>query len=103
VTRPADDSLTFAEELTDFSVYYSQGVVDAITADLKAGKRMVTEAEETAGVCAMIAGDCPVAEGAGNVRCRGRVWVRVNRKSSGRVSPHCPATWAPRCLEGSQP
>jgi site-specific DNA-methyltransferase (adenine-specific)/adenine-specific DNA-methyltransferase len=30
-----------AVELTDFSVYYSQGVVDAITADLKAGKSEV--------------------------------------------------------------
>ena len=33
--------LTVAVELTDFSVYYSQGVVDAITADLKAGKSEV--------------------------------------------------------------
>ena len=35
------DKLTVAVELTDFSVYYSQGVVDAITADLKAGKSEV--------------------------------------------------------------
>ena len=36
-----NESLTVAVELTDFSVYYSQGVVDAITADLKAGKSEV--------------------------------------------------------------
>ncbi len=41
VTRPTDDSFTVAVELTDFSVYYSQGVVDAITPDLKAGKSEV--------------------------------------------------------------
>ena len=35
------DKNTLAVELTDFSVYYSQGVVDAITADLKAGKSEV--------------------------------------------------------------
>ncbi len=35
------DKLALAVELTDFSVYYSQGVVDAITADLKAGKSEV--------------------------------------------------------------
>ncbi len=35
------DKMTVAVELTDFSVYYSQGVVDAITADLKAGKSEV--------------------------------------------------------------
>ncbi|HEY5792361.1 MAG TPA: DNA methyltransferase [Chthoniobacterales bacterium] len=33
--------LTIAIELTDFSVYYSQGVVDSITADLKEGKSEV--------------------------------------------------------------
>ena len=33
--------LTVAVELSDFSVYYSQGVVDAITAELKAGKSEV--------------------------------------------------------------
>ena len=37
---PTND-LTVAVELSDFSVYYSQGVVDAITADLKAGKSEV--------------------------------------------------------------
>ena len=35
------DALTVAVELSDFSVYYSQGVVDAITADLKEGKSEV--------------------------------------------------------------
>jgi len=35
------DKLTLAIELTDFSVYYSQGVVDAITTELKAGKSEV--------------------------------------------------------------
>jgi adenine-specific DNA-methyltransferase len=35
------DKLKLSVELTDFSVYYSQGVVDAITADLKAGKSEV--------------------------------------------------------------
>jgi DNA modification methylase len=35
------DKLTVAVELTDFSVYYSQGVVDAIGAELKAGKSEV--------------------------------------------------------------
>src|ERR1019366_1765714 len=35
------DKLTLAVELTDFSVYYSQGLVDAITADLKEGKSEV--------------------------------------------------------------
>jgi site-specific DNA-methyltransferase (adenine-specific)/adenine-specific DNA-methyltransferase len=33
--------LTLAVELTDFSVYYSQGLVDAIAADLKEGKSEV--------------------------------------------------------------
>ena len=33
--------LTMAVELTDFSVYYSQGLVDAIAADLKEGKSEV--------------------------------------------------------------
>lgn len=37
----SETNLTVAVELTDFSVYYSQGVVDAITADLKAGKSEV--------------------------------------------------------------
>jgi site-specific DNA-methyltransferase (adenine-specific)/adenine-specific DNA-methyltransferase len=35
------DKLTVAVELTDFSVYYSQGLADAIAADLKAGKSEV--------------------------------------------------------------
>ncbi len=39
--RTEGRDLTVAVELTDFSVYYSQGVVDAITADLKAGKSEV--------------------------------------------------------------
>jgi hypothetical protein len=33
--------LTVAVELMDFSVYYSQGLADAIAADLKAGKSEV--------------------------------------------------------------
>lgn len=36
-----DAASTLCIELTDFSVYYSQGVVDAITAELKAGKSEV--------------------------------------------------------------
>lgn len=35
------NKLTLAIELTDFSVYYSQGIADAIAADLKAGKSEV--------------------------------------------------------------
>jgi site-specific DNA-methyltransferase (adenine-specific)/adenine-specific DNA-methyltransferase len=35
------DKLTVAVELTDFSVYYSQGLADAIAADLKEGKSEV--------------------------------------------------------------
>ena len=35
------DPLTLAVELTDFSVYYSQGLADAIAADLKEGKSEV--------------------------------------------------------------
>ena len=35
------NKLTVAVELTDFSVYYSQGLADAIAADLKAGKSEV--------------------------------------------------------------
>ena len=35
------DKLSVAVELTDFSVYYSQGLVDAIAADLKEGKSEV--------------------------------------------------------------
>jgi site-specific DNA-methyltransferase (adenine-specific)/adenine-specific DNA-methyltransferase len=35
------DKLTVAVELTDFSVYYSQGLADAIAADLKTGKSEV--------------------------------------------------------------
>lgn len=35
------NALTVAVELTDFSVYYSQGLVDAISADLKEGKSEV--------------------------------------------------------------
>ena len=41
VTRPTDDALTLAVELTDFSVYYSQGIAEAIDAELKAGKSEV--------------------------------------------------------------
>jgi len=51
----AGNPLSLAIELTDFSVYYSQGVLDAITAELKAGKsevvcdqgRLVKVAKET--------------------------------------------------------
>jgi site-specific DNA-methyltransferase (adenine-specific)/adenine-specific DNA-methyltransferase len=35
------NALTVAVELTDFSVYYSQGLIDAISADLKEGKSEV--------------------------------------------------------------
>ncbi|MBA5868851.1 MAG: site-specific DNA-methyltransferase [Nitrospira sp. CR2.1] len=35
------DNLTLAVELTDFSVYYSQGLVDSIAAELKEGKSEV--------------------------------------------------------------
>lgn len=35
------DKLTVAVELTDFSVYYSQGLADTIAADLKEGKSEV--------------------------------------------------------------
>lgn len=35
------DKLTLAVELTDFSVYYSQGLVDSIAAELKEGKSEV--------------------------------------------------------------
>ncbi len=35
------DKLTVAVELTDFSVYYSQGIADAIAADLREGKSEV--------------------------------------------------------------
>lgn len=35
------DKLSLAIELTDFSVYYSQGIADAISAELKAGKSEV--------------------------------------------------------------
>jgi len=35
------DKLTLAVELSDFSVYYSQGLADAIAADLKEGKSEV--------------------------------------------------------------
>lgn len=38
---PTKDRLTVAVELTDFSVYYSQGMAEAIAADLKAGKSEV--------------------------------------------------------------
>jgi site-specific DNA-methyltransferase (adenine-specific)/adenine-specific DNA-methyltransferase len=41
VTRPTDDALTLAVELTDFSVYYSQGVIESIEVELKAGKSEV--------------------------------------------------------------
>lgn len=36
-----NDKLTLAVELTDFSVYYSQGIADAIDAELKEGKSEV--------------------------------------------------------------
>jgi hypothetical protein len=39
--RPADDALAVAVELTDFSVYYSQGVADSIAAEMKEGKSEV--------------------------------------------------------------
>jgi site-specific DNA-methyltransferase (adenine-specific)/adenine-specific DNA-methyltransferase len=39
--RPTDDNLTLAVELSDFSVYYFQGMADAIAADLKEGKSEV--------------------------------------------------------------
>ena len=39
--RPTGDSLTIAVELTDFSVYYSQGVADSIAAEMKEGKSEV--------------------------------------------------------------
>ena len=35
------DKMSLAIELKEFSVYYSQGVVDSITAELKAGKSEV--------------------------------------------------------------
>ena len=35
------DKLTLAVELTDFSVYYSQGIADSITTEMKAGKSEV--------------------------------------------------------------
>jgi adenine-specific DNA-methyltransferase len=42
------DKLTLAVELTDFSVYYSQGIAESITAELKAGKsEVVCEAGPT--------------------------------------------------------
>jgi site-specific DNA-methyltransferase (adenine-specific)/adenine-specific DNA-methyltransferase len=37
----ASDPLSLAVELTDFSVYYSQGLVESITAELRAGKSEV--------------------------------------------------------------
>jgi adenine-specific DNA-methyltransferase len=37
----AKNSLSLAVELTDFSVYYTQGLIDSITAELKAGKSEV--------------------------------------------------------------
>jgi len=40
-SSPTNDDLTVAVELTDFSVYYSQGLADAIAADLKEGKSEV--------------------------------------------------------------
>ena len=36
-----EDKLTLAVELTDFSVYYTQGLIDAIAAELKNGKSEV--------------------------------------------------------------
>ena len=35
------EPLTLVVKLTDFSVYYSQGIVQSITAELKAGKSEV--------------------------------------------------------------
>jgi site-specific DNA-methyltransferase (adenine-specific)/adenine-specific DNA-methyltransferase len=40
-SSPTKDELTVAVELTDFSVYYSQGLAEAIAADLKEGKSEV--------------------------------------------------------------
>lgn len=37
----ANDPLALSVELTDFSVYYTQGLIDSITAELKAGKSEV--------------------------------------------------------------
>lgn len=37
----AKNSLSLAVELTDFSVYYTQGLIDSIAAELKAGKTQV--------------------------------------------------------------
>jgi hypothetical protein len=39
--------LTVAVELTDFSVYYSQSLADAIAADLKTGKFSTVRGERT--------------------------------------------------------
>ena len=39
--RATTHDLTVAVELTDYSVYYSQGLADAIAADLKEGKSEV--------------------------------------------------------------
>jgi site-specific DNA-methyltransferase (adenine-specific)/adenine-specific DNA-methyltransferase len=39
--RGPTEALTLAVELTDFSVYYSQGISESITAELKAGKSEV--------------------------------------------------------------
>jgi hypothetical protein len=36
--RPTGDDLTLAVELTDFSVYYLQGISESITVELKAGR-----------------------------------------------------------------
>ncbi|HMO65039.1 MAG TPA: site-specific DNA-methyltransferase, partial [Verrucomicrobiota bacterium] len=40
-SSPANEQLTLAVELSDFSVYYTQGISEAITAELKAGKSEV--------------------------------------------------------------
>jgi hypothetical protein len=49
--------LTVAVELTDFSVYYSQGLADAIAADLKAGK---SEVVCEAGKLSTARGECTI-------------------------------------------
>ena len=42
IARPdSKDRLRVSVELTDFSVYYTQGLMDAIAADLKEGKSEV--------------------------------------------------------------
>lgn len=36
--RPTGDALTVSVELTDFSVFYTQGILDSVAAELKEGK-----------------------------------------------------------------